>query len=233
MSCASLKKALSPRKRRRRHLRGRLTNFESKPALFKRAFLWPLQSMAAVLLSRMLTIPTILTLARLVVLPLLVWLILTNQPWAAFGLYVLGALTDFLDGYLARKLDQITPFGTFLDPIADKIYVCAIFVALVANGVLSGVALIAVIIIFSREFLISGLREFLGPYNVQMPVTKLAKWKTATQMLATGALLLVGALPFIDIAGLALLYIAAVLTVITGYSYMKTGLAAMKTLDKD
>ncbi len=179
----------------------------------------------------MLTIPTILTLARIAVLPILLWLILAGHAWLALIIYTAGALTDFLDGYLARKLNQITPFGTFLDPIADKIYVCAIFITLVASGTITGMALAAVIIILSREFLVSGLREFLGPQNVQLPVTKLAKWKTAAQMIATALLLIDGEIPYIGEAGFALLYIAALLTVITGYTYMRAGIVHMQQKD--
>lgn len=179
----------------------------------------------------MLTIPTLLTLARLIVLPLLIWLILANHVWAALGLYILGAITDFLDGYLARKLGQVTPFGTFLDPIADKIYVCAMFIALVSTGQIAGYGLAAVIIILSREFLVAGLREYLGPKNVQLPVSTLAKWKTTAQLIATAFLLVAGAMPYADIIGNGLLWIAALLTVMTGYAYLKTGLAHMKTSD--
>lgn len=175
----------------------------------------------------MLTVPTLLTLARLVVLPLLLWLLFIGHVGAALGLYILGAITDFLDGYLARKLNQITAFGTFLDPIADKVYVCALFIALVATGQIAGLSLAAVIIILSREFLVSGLREYLGPKNVKLPVSKLAKWKTAAQMVATAFLIVAGSAPFAAEIGTLLLWIAAALTVITGTAYMKTGLSHM------
>ncbi len=177
----------------------------------------------------MFTLPTLITLGRLIVLPVLLWLLLTGQVWIALALYILGALTDFLDGYLARKLNQVTPFGTFLDPIADKIYVCALFIALIATGQIHGAGLAAVIIILSREFLVSGLREYLGPMNVKLPVSKLAKWKTAIQMVATAVLIVAGTAPYAAQSGLILLNIAALLTVITGYDYLKTGLKHMQS----
>ena len=177
----------------------------------------------------MLTLPTVITLVRLALLPVLLWLLLDGNLWAALGLYIFGAVTDFFDGYLARKLNQVTPFGTFLDPIADKIYVCAIFIALIAIDHITGLSLLAVIIILSREFMVSGLREYLGPMNVTLPVSTLAKWKTTAQMVATGFLIIAGAAPYTHEAGTALLWIAAILTVTTGTAYLKTGLAHMKS----
>lgn len=167
------------------------------------------------------TVPTCLTFARLLVLPLLLWLLLRGDVWAAFALYCLGAFTDFLDGYLARTLDQVSDFGTFLDPIADKVYVCAVFVSLVAAGHVDGFGLASIVVILSREFLVSGLREFLGPRGGQLPVTSLAKWKTTFQMIATGVLIVGQAVLFAPLVGHVLLHLAAVLTVVTGYIYVR------------
>ncbi len=140
--------------------------------------------------------------------------------WAAFLLYAVASLTDFFDGVIARKYNLITAFGTFLDPISDKIFVGALLVLLVGFGRLDGVWMILVIVIFTREFLVSGLREFLGPMDIQMPVTKLAKWKTAVQMIALGVLILGPALPYALIVGQTLLLIAAYLTAYTGFIYL-------------
>ncbi|MCD8497766.1 MAG: CDP-diacylglycerol--glycerol-3-phosphate 3-phosphatidyltransferase [Alphaproteobacteria bacterium] len=148
--------------------------------------------------------------------------------WLNFGLYVIAAITDFLDGWLARKYKITSPFGTFLDPISDKILVGCLLVLLVAFGRLEGLWLIAVLAIMTREFLISGLREYLGPHNVKMPVTKLAKWKTATQMLALGLLIIGPVLPYTLLAGQILLCVAALITAITGWGYLKAGLAHMR-----
>lgn len=181
----------------------------------------------------MLNLPNILTLARLALLPVIIWLFFMEREWGAqaaylnFGLYVLAAITDWLDGYIARSKNLVTEFGTFLDPIADKIFVATLMILLIGFVRLPDLWMIPVIIILAREFLVSGLREYLGPKKVKMPVTKLAKWKTATQMLAI-ALLILG--PYVHSAleaGRALLIIATLLTVITGYTYMKAGLDHM------
>lgn len=184
----------------------------------------------------MLNVPNILTIARIVlILPIMACFFLEGHfgpalTWAAFGLYVAASVTDFLDGVIARKYNLITPFGTFLDPISDKIFVGALLVLLIGFERLEGLWMVPVIVIFTREFLISGLREFLGPHNIQMPVTKLAKWKTASQMLSLGFLILGPALPFTLITGQVLLLIAAILTVITGWGYMKVGMDAIKKM---
>ena len=179
------------------------------------------------------TLANILTITRLILLPILIVCLVLGGfklTMAALLLYIIGALTDFADGYIARKYNQITPFGTFLDPIADKVYVAAILFVLVANHIISGLWIILPILIISREILISGLREYLGPHNVQFPVTKLAKWKTTTQLLAVGTLIPAGYIPYTYEAGLTLLTICTLLTVITGWQYMKVGMQKMKKL---
>ena len=138
----------------------------------------------------------ILTISRLILLPVLIILFFLEAQWGALAawlallVYIIAAITDFYDGYVARKLDQITPFGTFLDPISDKIFVSTMLILLVAFDRITGLWLFLPIAIFAREFLISGLREFLGPKDVKVPVTFLAKWKTATQMLSLGFLII-------------------------------------------
>lgn len=175
----------------------------------------------------MFNLANILTLGRLVFLPLiLICLYLSNFTliMVAFGIYVLGSLTDFLDGWVARKYNMITPFGTFLDPIADKIYVGCILVMLVGMNHISGIWIMLVVMILAREFMVSGLREFLGPYNVKFPVTVLAKWKTTVQMVALGVLILAPYVAYTEEVGLGLLTVATILTVITGWIYLKSGL---------
>ena len=182
------------------------------------------------------TIPNILTMARLFILPLIIACFFLEADigplatWTCFALYVVASLTDFLDGWLARKLNQISAFGTFLDPISDKIFVGTLLVLLVAFDRLDGLWIIPVLLIFFREFLISGLREFLGPYDVKMPVTKLAKWKTTLQMLSLGFLILGPALPYTLIIGQWSLLLAAILTLITGWGYMKAGMDVMRKM---
>lgn len=173
-------------------------------------------------------VPNILTLARIALLPVIVLLMYAGFGLWALVLYALCAATDYLDGYLARKMNAVTPFGTFLDPIADKIFVAVLLLVLVDIGTLYGFWMVPVIIIFIREFLVSGLREFLGPKNVQLPVSQLAKWKTAIQMAAL-ALLLAGPLyPVLYTGGKWSLLIAAILTFITGWSYAREGFKHMR-----
>lgn len=176
----------------------------------------------------MFTIPNILTLSRMALLPLLIWMIYAGLFWPAFVLYTLCAVTDFFDGYLARKLNAVSGFGTFLDPISDKIFVALLLITLVDTGPLSGIWIIPVLIIMTREFLVSGLREFLGPKDIKMPVTKLAKWKTTFQMLSLGFLIIAPALPFMLEAGRLLILLAALITAWTGWLYLKAGYPALK-----
>ncbi len=174
------------------------------------------------------TIPNILTLSRLAVLPLIIVCIMQGWIWGAFGLYAAAALTDYLDGWIARKLNQASAFGTFLDPIADKVFVAALLVVFTATGRLPDIWIATVIIILAREFLVSGLREYLGPKNIRVPVSNLAKWKTALQMIATG-ILIIGPYDtlFMD-GGRWGMAIAALLTVITGWTYMKEGMKYLR-----
>jgi CDP-diacylglycerol--glycerol-3-phosphate 3-phosphatidyltransferase len=178
-----------------------------------------------------LNIPTLLTLLRLIALPVLIWSMAFGFVWVAFWIYMVGAISDYFDGYLARKLNQVTAFGTFLDPIADKIYVAAIFVTLVAMDTLNGLWIIPVILILSRELIVSGLREFMGPRHVTFPVSKLAKWKTAAQMAALAFLILSPLHLGYFVAGAVLLLGATALTLVTGWDYLKTGLAHMENMD--
>ena len=196
----------------------------------------------------MLTLPNILTLSRIFAIPLLAYF-LWWQGWEmgyllAFGLYCLMGVTDYFDGYLARTSGTVSKLGIFLDPIADKIMVAAVILVLAAQGVLRGpyvgdAHVIAGLIILMREIAVSGLREFLGPLQVSVPVSKLAKWKTTFQMVSLGSLILEQGLPEWTIAlgeidanvphtvGLATLWAAAVLTVITGWDYLRVGLKHM------
>lgn len=177
-------------------------------------------------------LPNTLTLGRLIVLPPIVGLMMMETLWAswvALGLYIIGALTDWLDGMAARHYKVQSPFGTFLDPIADKIFVMTIILMLAANGTLHGVWLLCGMLILMREFLISGLREFLGPKNIQVPVSVLGKWKTTIQMIALGFLIMGFRYgdpiwPYTSLVGNSGLLIATILTLWTGWQYLKIGL---------
>jgi CDP-diacylglycerol--glycerol-3-phosphate 3-phosphatidyltransferase len=187
----------------------------------------------------MLTLPNMLTLSRIVAVPLLAWL-LWLPGWhvgyaLAFALYCLMGITDYFDGYVARAQGTVSKLGVFLDPIADKIMVAAVILLLVgtrdgAPPVIAGFNQIAALVILLREIMVSGLREFLGGIQVSVPVTRLAKWKTTLQLVALGALILAGALPdwdWIKLAGLVALWGAAALTLLTGWDYLRTGLKHM------
>lgn len=187
----------------------------------------------------MLTLPNLLTLSRILAVPILVFL-LWKPGWeqyaVTFVLFALVAITDYLDGYLARAQGTVSRLGQFLDPIADKIMVVAVIVLLLARAPLAGPPVIAdwhlipAMIILLREIIVSGLREFLASLHVSIPVSRLAKWKTALQLLALGALILSGAVPqwpWVHEVGLVSLWAAAALTIVTGWDYLRVGLKHM------
>ena len=186
----------------------------------------------------MLTLPNLLTLSRILAVPILVFLLWRPTPIdyaITFVLYCIVGITDYFDGYLARAQAKISRLGQFLDPIADKIMIAAVILVLTAQGVLRGpyvgdAHVIAGLIILMREFAVSGLREFLGGLQVSVPVSKLAKWKTTFQLVSLGALILGGAFPaevWIHTVGMASLWAAAALTLVTGYDYLRIGLRHM------
>ena len=186
----------------------------------------------------MLTLPNLLTLSRIVAVPLLVallWVPARVEYALAFALYALVCVTDYFDGWLARRMKTVSRLGAFLDPIADKIMVAAVLLMLVSTRqegvepVIAGPHIVAALIILLREILVSGLREFLGGLQVSVPVSQLAKWKTTFQMLALGALILAGAMEgdWVLWVGLACLWAAALLTLMTGWAYLRIGLRHM------
>ena len=186
----------------------------------------------------MLSLPNILTLSRIVTVPLLVAL-LWFPGWElgyglGFALYCLMGITDYFDGYLARAQGRVSRLGVFLDPIADKIMVAAVIVMLVSTrheaAAITGISIIPALIILLREIAVSGLREFLAGLQVSVPVSALAKWKTTLQIVALGAFILAGAFPaehWIRITGLVSLWAAAALTLVTGWDYLRVGLKHM------
>ncbi len=187
----------------------------------------------------MLSLPNLLTLSRIFAVPILVallWPAEQGHEWRigysfAFLLYCLMGITDYFDGYLARANGTVSKLGIFLDPIADKIMVGAVILMLCATRDIAGVHIIAALIILLREIAVSGLREFLAGLQVSVPVSRLAKWKTALQLIAFGALILAGALPdwsFVRITGLATLWGAALLTLLTGWDYLRVGVRHME-----
>ncbi len=180
-------------------------------------------------------LPNILTLSRIAAIPVLVLLVALGGPVAdliAALLFTAAAITDYLDGRLARERLQLSDFGRMLDPIADKLLIGATLMVLVGFGRLPAWGLYPAIVIMLREILVSGLREYLAQIKVGLPVTRLAKWKTGVQMTALGLLLLggrgallvgLGGLPMAWIGGV-LLWLAAALTLVTGWDYLTAGL---------
>lgn len=174
------------------------------------------------------SLPNILTYGRILAVPALVASFFVTGDWGrwlAMWIFIAAGVSDFLDGYLARAWQQQSALGQMLDPVADKLIVAAALLMLAADGTIAGWSLWAGVIILSREILVSGLREFLGTLNVGVPVTKLAKWKTLVQMVAIGFLLAGSAgdkiWPHTTLFGLTLLWIAAILTIYTGYDYLR------------
>lgn len=187
----------------------------------------------------MLTLPNLLTLSRILAVPILVYL-LWKPSWYDYGitfvLYCVVGITDYFDGYLARAQKTVSRLGVFLDPIADKIMVVAVIVMLISSRQASGEPVIhdfhivPALVILLREITVSGLREFLAGLQVSVPVSQLAKWKTTFQMVALGALILGGAIPrweWVHDIGLASLWAAAILTIVTGWDYLRVGLKHM------
>jgi cardiolipin synthase len=178
-------------------------------------------------------LPNILTFSRILVIPLLIGAFYINGDlgnWVALALFVLASITDFLDGYLARTWKQVSELGRFLDPVADKLLVASTLLMLVAFDRIEGWTILAALVILCREILVSGLREFLASIQMIVPVSRLAKWKTAIQMTALGFLLVGNAgpesLPIMTIGEIGL-WIAALFTIATGYTYLRAGMQRM------
>ena len=176
-------------------------------------------------------LPNALTLARVAAVPMLAAAFFAAEPWRswlALALFAAAALTDYLDGWLARRWHVVSGFGTFLDPIADKLMVGAVLVLLAWDGRLPGPHIVAAVVILVREIFISGLREFLAGVQIAVPVTGLAKWKTTVQLAAVAVLLAAPAvLPgssvslWLDRVGLGLLWLAAWMTAVSGWHYTR------------
>ncbi len=180
------------------------------------------------------TLPNVLTYARIIAVPAVVACLFFIQGdagrWWALAIFILACITDWLDGYLARVWDQQTTLGRMLDPIADKLLVGITLLILTHDNTIDGWNIWAAVIILCREILVSGLREFLAELNVKVHVTQMAKWKTTVQMIALGFLLAGPAgnkiLQGVTTVGFGLLWLAALLTLFTGYDYLK---AAVRT----
>jgi cardiolipin synthase len=189
--------------------------------------------------ARPLALPNLLTYARIAAVPVVVALLYWQSilegglwlRWVALAIFISAGVTDILDGYFARMWGQQSSLGRMLDPIADKLLVSSCLLMLAAEKSIHGWSLLAAVIILCREILVSGLREYLAELRVGVPVTKLAKWKTLGQMVAVGFLIAgeagVKVLPQTIEIGVTLLWLSALITLYTGWDYMRAGLRAM------
>jgi cardiolipin synthase (CMP-forming) len=174
--------------------------------------------------------PNLLTIGRIILVPLVVGLFYVEGDWArwlACLLFTVAAVTDYVDGWLARNWQQQSAFGRWLDPVADKLLVGAVVIMLVG---FERAPLLPAVVIVLREIMVSGLREYMAEVRVGLPVSRLAKWKTVVQMVAIGVLIVGESgpiwLPVTEI-GWAGLWLAALLTLITGWSYLQSGVNHM------
>jgi len=190
-----------------------------------------------------LAIPNLLTYARIAIIPAVCIALYSADEFysriVAGALFFLAAITDYFDGYLSRKMKITSEIGRFLDPIADKLLVGAVLIAMAQTKFATPLETFLAAVIISREIFVSGLREYLGGVSVKVPVSTLAKYKTATQLIAIGFLIFGRASPIyhnvaqdtvlynIYASGVFLLAIAAFLTVITGWQYMRVALKHM------
>lgn len=186
------------------------------------------------------SLPNLLTYGRILAIPAVVGLLFWPRDdwvrWFALAIYVLAGVTDYLDGYIARAWSQQSAIGRMLDPIADKLLVASCLLMLAADETIAGLHLWAAIVILCREILVSGLREFLAELKVSVPVSKVAKWKTAAQLVAVGFLIAGPAgeavLPGTIAIGLVLLWAAAILTIYTGWDYFRAGIRYLVAEDE-
>jgi len=197
--------------------------------------------------ARPLALANLLTYGRIAAVPVVVGLMYGYSildgglwlRWAALGVFIAAAVTDLLDGYVARAYDQQSSLGKMLDPIADKLLISSCLLMLAAEETIRGWSLLAAVIILCREILVSGLREYLAELRVSVPVSRLAKWKTTWQLIAVGFLICGEAgdkvvsdlmkhdMLVITNIGLALLWLSALVTLYTGWDYMRAGLRHM------
>ena len=177
-----------------------------------------------------LNISNLLTLSRIIVIPIIVLCLYLDNPlygWISFVLFCTASITDYFDGYIARIRNEVSNLGTFLDPIADKLLVASVILILTSKEVISDWETIPALIILLREIAVSGLREYLAGIKVSVPVSKIAKFKTFLQLVALAILILsesgISIIPILFIGKIAL-WSAGILTLYTGYDYLKSGL---------
>ena len=179
------------------------------------------------------SLPNILTVSRILAIPAICAAFYLPGAWSAWVplvLFAAAGITDWFDGYLARKWGQMSDLGRFLDPVADKLLVAAVILMLIAFERIDRITCLAAVVIMCREVTVTGLREFLVELRVKVPVSRLAKWKTTVQLIALGILIVGDHGPeilHVRLVGEIGLWVAAVLTLYTGWDYLQTGLRHM------
>lgn len=186
-----------------------------------------------------LNLANILTISRIVFVPVIAFSFFVDSSfsrWLATFLFMVACLTDYLDGYIARSWSQTTKVGQFLDPVADKLLVASTLLLLAGFGRISHMTMLPALIILWREILVSELRDGLSAYNINVTVSKLSQWKTTSQMLAISFLLIGKAnsdsrfIKIILFAGEGLLWMAAFLTLYSGFLYFQRHLKQLKKI---
>ena len=175
-------------------------------------------------------LPNKLTIFRVVLIPFFVFFMLAPNMtgvnnYIAVAIFIIASLTDFFDGKIARKYHLVTNFGKFMDPLADKLLVCSAMICLVQTGKL---AAWIVVIIIAREFIISGVRLIASDNGVVIAASYWGKFKTTFQMLMVIVLILDIQMPFFEILGVVLTYVALILTVISLIDYVIKNRAVLK-----
>ena len=190
-------------------------------------------------MAKIYTIPNIITFIRIFLIPIILYLLFSENPnivLIAGLLFIVSSVPDYFDGYLARILNHQSAMGRLFDPIADKLLVGACLLVLCSFGYISGLTVLPALIILLREILVSGLREYLAEIRVGLPVSRLAKWKTGLQMFSLGFLIVGDAsppeIPSVFIGEICL-WLAALLTLWTGYDYLRSGLLHASAGDSD
>lgn len=186
------------------------------------------------------SIPNLLCYFRVAVIPVMAVLFYFDGPtaaWINLFLFALAGVSDFLDGMIARATKQTSLYGKFLDSSTDKMLVGATLVLLIAFDRLEGIWITLAMIIYLREILISGVREFMAMYNVIVPISKMGKWKLTMQVVALGWFV-VGdygdvLIPHTMLIGKLLLIVATVLTVVSGWDYMRGAWDTLKKIEAD
>lgn len=172
-------------------------------------------------------LPNKLTLMRVIMIPFfIVFLLVPITPydnWIALAIFILASVTDFLDGYIARKYHLVTNFGKFMDPLADKLLVCSALICLVE---LEKIAAWMVILIIAREFIISGFRTVAADNGVVIAASYWGKFKTTFQMIAV--CLLIADIPALAVVTQIVLWIAVILTVVSLVDYLIKNKDVMK-----